>query len=123
MRASLTCRTRAGTSIRSGTSVFLLCCDIAGDATKNLSKRSFSGDHGVTSDQIYMAVVRYDNNVATIPFVGPDLEAKKLHDRMTRETHKHHVYLIPTRKKSVASGPYQSLDQAKNALKDGEKPN
>ena len=65
-----------------------------------------------------MAVVRYDNNVATIPFVGSESEAKSLQDRMTKETHKHHVYLMPTNRSSVEFGPYRSLEEAQNALKD-----
>ena len=68
------------------------------------------------SDPPFTAVVRYDNNVATIPFVGAEAEAKKLHDRMTKETHKHHVYLVTTHKATVPSGPYKSLDEAKAML-------
>ena len=65
----------------------------------------------------YTAVVRYDNNVATIPFIGSESEAAMLYERMTRETHKHHVYLMQTDKPSVPSGPYTSLDKVKEALK------
>lgn len=74
------------------------------------------GNDGRVHSKKYTAVVRYDNNVVTIPFVGASPKAMELQKRMTRETHKHHVYLIPTNKPTVASGPYFSLEDAKTAL-------
>lgn len=63
-----------------------------------------------------MAVVRYDNHCATIPFVGEEAAAIRLHDRMTQQTHKHHVYLFKTDKTHVPLGPYSSLKEARQVL-------
>ena len=64
----------------------------------------------------YTAVVRYDNNVVTIPYVGCQSKAEELQQRMTKETHKHHVFLIETSRKNVPHGPYKSLEEAKQLL-------
>ena len=61
-------------------------------------------------------MVRYDNNVVTIPYVGCQSKAEELQQRMTKETHKHHVFLIETSRKNVPHGPYQSLEEAKQVL-------
>jgi hypothetical protein len=39
------------------------------------------------------AVLRWDNNVVTVPFVGDETRARALAARMTSETHKHHVFV------------------------------
>jgi hypothetical protein len=64
-----------------------------------------------------MAVVRYDNNCATIPYVGTYNEAQALKTRMERNTHKHHIFLLKTSRASVPLGPYSSLDDVKTALR------
>lgn len=69
----------------------------------------------------YTTVIRYDNNVVTIPFVGKLKEAQALRDRMTHQTHKHQVLLFPTARKTVPVGPYRDLDAAEVALKETEK--
>jgi len=66
---------------------------------------------------LYTAVVRYDNNCATVPFVGSHEKAEELKERMTRNTHKHHIYLMET-KTHVPLGPYSSLSEVKAALHD-----
>ena len=64
----------------------------------------------------YTAVIRYDNNVVTIPYVGCQSKAEELQQRMTKETHKHHVFLIETSRKNVPHGPYKSLEEATKQL-------
>ena len=64
----------------------------------------------------YTAVVRYDNNVVTVPYVGCQSKAEELQQRMTKETHKHHVYLMKPSRKEVPQGPYSSLEKVKQVL-------
>lgn len=70
---------------------------------------------------VWIAVVRYDNNCATVPFVGSAGEAEALKDRMETNTHKHHIYLMKSAVPSVPIGPYQSLDAVRLALQQNSK--
>mmetsp|Transcript_200 Transcript_200/g.288 ORF Transcript_200/g.288 Transcript_200/m.288 type:complete len:114 (+) Transcript_200:50-391(+) len=82
--------------------------------------RATNKKFGSTSDSLlqeYYAVVRYDNNVATVPFVGSQEKAVELKSRMTQNTHKHHIYVLPSSQPSVPLGPYPSMDKVKEMLK------
>ena len=64
------------------------------------------------------AVIRYDNNCATIPYVGTYEEALSLKERMEANTHKHHIFLVEGNfPHEVPLGPYPSLDEAKKSLR------
>lgn len=63
------------------------------------------------------AVIRYDHNCATIPYVGSYDEASSLKERMEANTHKHHIFLVEGDfRREVPLGPYPSLDAARKAL-------
>jgi hypothetical protein len=64
------------------------------------------------------AVLRWDNNVITVPFVGGEADAEALAARMTKETHKHHVFVRRVSSDTVPSGPYRSLDEIPHLVKD-----
>lgn len=53
---------------------------------------------------VHYAVVRWDNNVVTVPFVGDEGRARALAARMTSETHKHHVFVRRCSRPSLSSG-------------------
>jgi len=73
-----------------------------------------------TTDIYNTAVIRYDNNCVTIPFVGCEKEAVSLKQKMTNQTHKHHVFLMKTKRRQVFIGPYKNLEKAKDALNEKE---
>jgi hypothetical protein len=55
------------------------------------------------------AVLRWDNNVVTVPFVGDEARARALAARMTSETHKHHVFVRRSQSSTLPPGSYARL--------------
>lgn len=97
-------------------------CFVSTTDQSSKSTEAFLGGDGrpTKKDQPkYTAVVRYDNNCVTIPFVGNHDEAVNLHRRMTGDTHKHHVFLMKASRDNVPIGPYRSLEEAKTVLSGG----
>lgn len=69
----------------------------------------------------FFAVVRWDNNVVTIPFVGREEEASALASRMTAEQHKHHVFIRQVTRPRVPAGPYRTLEEVPYLMPSGSK--
>lgn len=66
----------------------------------------------------FTSVIRYDNNCATIPFLGSPKKTMYLKNRMESNTHKHHIYLLNSFRETVPPwGPYQSLHEVYAVLK------
>ena len=63
------------------------------------------------------------SNVATVPFVGSQKKAMELKFRMTQNTHKHHIYVLPCLQSAVPLGPYESMDKVRQNLQQASSDN
>eukprot|EP00035_Acanthoeca_spectabilis_P027148 m.465528 g.465528 ORF g.465528 m.465528 type:complete len:106 (-) comp24312_c0_seq1:211-528(-) len=93
---------------RRATSTTRLCVGLRSHQQIRIA-RQLSSDKGATAP--FYAVIRWDNNVATVPFVGSSEGAEALAARMTSQQHKHHIFIRKVSEGQIPPGPYRSLEE------------